>query len=63
VDFAEPPDHAAIRDTVAAITRSFGSSYYSGHAEGRIATDELWTALAKQGIGAYAQHREPGFTR
>jgi alkylation response protein AidB-like acyl-CoA dehydrogenase len=50
VDFADYPDHAAIRDTVAAITRSFGSSYYSAHAEGRIATDELWAALAKQGF-------------
>ena len=50
MDFAEHPDHAAIRDTVAAITRSFGSSYYSAHAEGRIATDELWDALAKQGF-------------
>jgi alkylation response protein AidB-like acyl-CoA dehydrogenase len=50
VDFAEHPDHAAIRDTVAAITRSFGSSYYSAHAEGRIATGELWAALAKQGF-------------
>jgi hypothetical protein len=50
VDFADYPDHAAIRDTVAAITRSFGSSYYSAHAEGRIATDELWATLAKQGF-------------
>ena len=50
MDFADYPDHAAIRDTVAAITRSFGSSYYSAHAEGRIATDELWDALAKQGF-------------
>ena len=50
MDFADYPDHAAIRDTVAAITRSFGSSYYSAHAEGRIATDELWAALAKQGF-------------
>ena len=50
MDFAEHPDHAAIRDTVAAITRSFGSSYYSVHAEARTATDELWAALAKQGF-------------
>ena len=50
MDFADYPDHAAIRDTVAAITQSFGSSYYSAHAEGRIATDELWAALAKQGF-------------
>ena len=50
MDFADHPDHAAIRDTVAAITRSFGSSYYSAHAEGRTATDELWAALAKQGF-------------
>jgi alkylation response protein AidB-like acyl-CoA dehydrogenase len=50
VDFADYPDHAAIRDTVAAITRSFGTSYYSAHAEARTATDELWAALAKQGF-------------
>ena len=50
MDFADYPDHAAIRDTVAAITRSFGRSYYSEHAEGRIATDELWAALAQQGF-------------
>ena len=50
MDFAEHPDHGAIRDAVAAITRSFGGSYYSQHAEARTATDELWAALAKQGF-------------
>jgi alkylation response protein AidB-like acyl-CoA dehydrogenase len=61
VDFADYPDHAAIRDAVAAITRSFGSSYYSAHAEGRIATDELWAALAKQGfVGIYLPERFGG---
>ena len=50
MDFDDYPDHAAIRDAVAAITRSFGGSYYTEHAEGRTATDELWAALAQQGF-------------
>ena len=50
MDFADYPDHAAIRDAVAAITRSFGSSYLQHARRGRTATDELWAALARQGF-------------
>jgi hypothetical protein len=64
VDFDEHPDHAGIRDAVAAITWSFGGSYYSQHAEARTATGELWAALAKQGfvgIGRYALDRAASY--
>ena len=32
MDFADYPDHAAIRDAVAGVTQSFGSAYYTTHA-------------------------------
>jgi alkylation response protein AidB-like acyl-CoA dehydrogenase len=50
VDYSDNADHAAIREAVGAVTRSFGGSYYAEHAERREPTDQLWRALGKQGF-------------
>ena len=76
MDFAEHPDHAAIRDTVAAITRSFGSMLtdmvhrsldppWEQTVEMDVAQlRRAWgSAGMREGIGAYAERREPGFIR
>src|ERR1700742_4307923 len=50
MDFAENPDHAAVREAVAKIAAPFGGAYYTEHAEQHIPTDELWRALRRQGF-------------
>jgi alkylation response protein AidB-like acyl-CoA dehydrogenase len=50
MDFDADDHHADIRDAVAAITRSFGNSYYADHAERHESTEELWRELGKQGF-------------
>jgi alkylation response protein AidB-like acyl-CoA dehydrogenase len=60
VDFADHPDHAAIRDTVGAITRSFGggdwvlngTKYYISGAEGAAAI----LVVARTGTVAQTGH-------
>ncbi len=50
MDFNEEESHADIRDAVAAITRSFGDSYYADRAGRNEPTQELWLELGKQGF-------------
>jgi alkylation response protein AidB-like acyl-CoA dehydrogenase len=50
MDFSSNDEHAALRDAVAAVTRSFGGAYYAEHAEQGLPTGELWQALGKQGF-------------
>jgi alkylation response protein AidB-like acyl-CoA dehydrogenase len=50
MDFAENPDHAALRAAIADVTRGFGGKYFAEHAEAHEPTDELWRALGKQGF-------------
>jgi alkylation response protein AidB-like acyl-CoA dehydrogenase len=50
MDFDADDNHADIRDAVAAITRSFGSSYYTERAERHEPTEELWRELGRQGF-------------
>jgi alkylation response protein AidB-like acyl-CoA dehydrogenase len=50
MDFAENPDHAALRAAIADVTRGFGGTYFAEHAEAHEPTEELWHALGKQGF-------------
>ncbi|HEY5223525.1 MAG TPA: acyl-CoA dehydrogenase family protein [Microbacteriaceae bacterium] len=50
MDFDTEDSHADIREAVAAITKSFGRSYYADHAERHEPTQELWLELGKQGF-------------
>jgi alkylation response protein AidB-like acyl-CoA dehydrogenase len=50
MDFDTEDSHADIREAVAAITRSFGRSYYADHAGRHEPTQELWLELGKQGF-------------
>jgi alkylation response protein AidB-like acyl-CoA dehydrogenase len=50
MDFDAEDGHADIREAVAAITRSFGDSYYSDHAVRQEPTEELWRELGRQGF-------------
>jgi alkylation response protein AidB-like acyl-CoA dehydrogenase len=50
MDFEAEEGHEDIREAVAAITRSFGSSYYAEHATKQEPTEELWRELGKQGF-------------
>jgi alkylation response protein AidB-like acyl-CoA dehydrogenase len=50
VEFNENPDHAAIRDAVAAIAAPYAGAYYTEHAERHLPTTELWQALGHQGF-------------
>ena len=50
MDFDADDNHADIRDAVAAITRSFGDSYYAENAERHQSTEGLWRELGKQGF-------------
>jgi alkylation response protein AidB-like acyl-CoA dehydrogenase len=50
MDFSEQNEHAALRDAVMAVTRSFGPGYYAEHARDHQPTGELWRALGKHGF-------------
>jgi alkylation response protein AidB-like acyl-CoA dehydrogenase len=50
VDFTDADEHVALRAAVAAVTKSFGGTYFAEHAERREPTAELWRALAQQGF-------------
>ena len=50
MDFDAEDSHADIREAVAAITRSFGDSYYAEHAVRQEPTEELWRELGRQGF-------------
>jgi alkylation response protein AidB-like acyl-CoA dehydrogenase len=50
VEFAENPDHRAIREAVAKVAAPYGGAYYTKHAEEHTPTDELWRALGRQGF-------------
>ena len=50
MNFEDEETHADIREAVAVITRSFGSSYYSDHAIRQESTEELWRELGRQGF-------------
>ena len=50
MNFEDEENHADIREAVAVITRSFGSSYYSDHAIRQEPTEELWRELGRQGF-------------
>ena len=50
MDFDAEDNHADIREAVAAVTRSFGNSYYAEHAARQESTEELWRELGKQGF-------------
>lgn len=50
MDFENEDSYADIREAVAAITRSFGPSYYAEHAARQEPTDELWRELGRQGF-------------
>jgi hypothetical protein len=50
MDFEVDDGYESIREAVAAITRSFGPSYYAERATRHEATEELWRELGKQGF-------------
>ncbi|MFD0439911.1 acyl-CoA dehydrogenase family protein [Streptomyces chartreusis] len=50
MEFAENPDHLAIRETVAKIAAPYGGAYYTEHAERHTPTDELWQSLGRGGF-------------
>lgn len=50
MDFEVEHGHSQIRAAVAAITRSFGPSYYAEHATRQQPTEELWRELGRQGF-------------
>jgi alkylation response protein AidB-like acyl-CoA dehydrogenase len=50
MDFNEEESHAEIREAVAAVTRSFGASYYAEHGAHQQPTEELWRELGRQGF-------------
>lgn len=50
MNFEDEENTADIREAVAVITRSFGSSYYSDHAFRQEPTEELWRELGRQGF-------------
>ena len=50
MDFSDDTYHTALREAVAAVTRSFGGAYFAEHAARNQPTDELWRALGKQGF-------------
>jgi alkylation response protein AidB-like acyl-CoA dehydrogenase len=50
MDFRDSQEHRDLRAAVSAVTRSFGDTYFTGHAERREPTSELWQALGQQGF-------------
>ncbi|MCF1592309.1 acyl-CoA dehydrogenase family protein [Streptomyces muensis] len=50
MEFAENPDHRAIRETVAKIATPYGGAYYTEHADKHTPTDELWQILGRKGF-------------
>jgi alkylation response protein AidB-like acyl-CoA dehydrogenase len=50
MDFRDRPEHRDLRAAVSAVTRSFGDTYFTEHAERREPTSELWQALGRQGF-------------
>src|SRR5262249_42568316 len=48
-DFAEDPEHRALRAAVGAICDRFGGAYYARKAEAREPVTELWRALGGHG--------------
>ena len=50
MEFDENPDHAAIRDAVAAVAAKYGGGYYTERAERHLPTTELWRDLGRQGF-------------
>ena len=50
MDFAQNPDHVALRDAVGAIADKYGGAYYARHAEAREPTTELWRDLGQHGF-------------
>lgn len=50
MDFAQNPDHVALRAAVGAIADKYGGDYYARHAEAREPTAELWRDLGEHGF-------------
>ena len=50
MDFRDRQEHRDLRAAVSAVTRSFGDTYFTEHAERREPTSELWRALGGQGF-------------
>lgn len=50
MDFAQNPDHVALREAVGAIADKYGGDYYARHAEARQPTTELWRDLGEHGF-------------
>jgi len=50
MDFAQNPDHVALREAVGAIADKYGPDYYARHAEARQPTTELWRDLGDHGF-------------
>lgn len=50
MDFDFDEGHEDLRDAIAAVTQSFGPSYYSDHAIRQEPTQELWLELGKHGF-------------
>ncbi|MUL46288.1 acyl-CoA dehydrogenase [Mycobacterium sp. CBMA293] len=50
MDFTESAEHRALRDAVAAVTDTYGPSYFAERAEQREPTTELWRDLAAHGF-------------
>jgi alkylation response protein AidB-like acyl-CoA dehydrogenase len=50
MNFDDEESHADIREAVAAVTRSFGNSYYAEHGASNEPTQELWLELGRQGF-------------
>lgn len=50
MDFAENPDHVAIRSAVAAVCSDYGNEYFRDVLARDAATTELWHALGKAGF-------------
>ncbi|HEY3735798.1 MAG TPA: acyl-CoA dehydrogenase family protein [Jatrophihabitans sp.] len=50
MDFAENPDHVALREAVSAVTRPYGPMYFTEKAHAKQPLTELWQALGAQGL-------------
>jgi alkylation response protein AidB-like acyl-CoA dehydrogenase len=50
MNFELDEDHTALREAIGEVTRSFGDTYYAERAERHQPTQELWSALGRQGF-------------
>ncbi|WP_250291075.1 acyl-CoA dehydrogenase family protein [Frankia sp. CiP1_Cm_nod1] len=50
MDFGEDAELRALRETVAAISKPFGGTYYTERSQARKPTSEIWAALAEAGF-------------